>query len=223
MSLFLLSAGLIFRQLLTTVNRLQLMDLRSEITIPNALSVLRLLLVPVFLILLLEEQNVAALLVLIFASASDWFDGFLARKLNQVTKLGARLDPAADRLYIFATLIGLAVNGNIPVWLAVVVILRDVMLAITYPVLATHGYGPLPVHFLGKAGTFALLYAFPLLLLADIFENTDHIILPIAWAFAFWGIGLYWWAGAVYVRQVIDLVTSSKPESANLFPKGENK
>lgn len=198
------------------------MDLKSEITIPNALSVLRLLLVPVFLVLLLQEQNVAALLVLIFASASDWFDGFLARKLNQVTKLGARLDPAADRLYIFATLIGLAVNGNIPVWLAVVVILRDVMLAITYPVLATHGYGPLPVHFLGKAGTFALLYAFPLLLLADIFENTDHIILPIAWAFAFWGIGLYWWAGAVYVRQVINLVTSSKPESANLFPKGEN-
>lgn len=197
------------------------MDLRSELTIPNALSVLRLLLVPVFLILLLQEQNVAALWVLIFASASDWFDGFLARKLNQVTKLGARLDPAADRLYIFATLIGLAVNGNIPVWLAVVVILRDVMLAATYPILATHGYGPLPVHFLGKAGTFALLYAFPLLLLADIFQNTEHIILPIAWAFAFWGIGLYWWAGAVYVRQVIDLVTTSKPESANLLPKGE--
>ena len=197
------------------------MDLRSELTIPNALSILRLLLVPVFLILLLQEQNVAALWVLIFASASDWFDGFLARKLNQVTKLGARLDPAADRLYIFATLIGLAVNGNIPVWLAVVVILRDVMLAATYPILATHGYGPLPVHFLGKAGTFALLYAFPLLLLADIFQNTEHIILPIAWGFAFWGIGLYWWAGAVYVRQVIDLVTTSKPESANLLPKGE--
>jgi cardiolipin synthase len=198
-------------------------DLKSELTIPNALSVLRLLLVPVFLVLLLDQQNLAALLVLIFASATDWFDGFLARKLNQVTKLGARLDPAADRLYIFATLIGLAVNGNIPVWLAVVVILRDVMLATTYPVLATHGYGPLPVHFLGKAGTFALLYAFPLLLLADIFESTEHIILPIAWAFAFWGIGLYWWAGFVYVRQVIDLVTSSKPESANLLPKGDSR
>lgn len=197
------------------------MDLRSELTIPNALSILRLLLVPVFLILLLQESNIAALLVLIFASASDWFDGFLARKLNQVTKLGARLDPAADRLYIFATLIGLAVNENIPVWLAVVVIGRDLMLAVTYPILATHGYGPLPVHFLGKAGTFALLYAFPLLLLADIFETAEAIILPIAWAFAFWGIGLYWWAGVVYVRQVIDLVTSSKPESANLFSKGE--
>lgn len=217
-----MSEGLIFRQALIRVNRLHSVDLKSELTIPNALSVLRLLLVPVFLILLLQEQNLAALLVLIFASASDWFDGFLARKLNQVTKLGARLDPAADRLYIFATLIGLAVNGNIPIWLAVVVILRDLMLAIAYPVLATHGYGPLPVHFLGKAGTFALLYAFPLLLLADIFASTEHIILPIAWGFAFWGVGLYWWAGIVYIRQVINLVTSSKPESANVFSKGED-
>lgn len=217
-----MSEGLIFRQALIRVNRLHSVDLKSELTIPNALSVLRLLLVPVFLILLLQEQNLAALLVLIFASASDWFDGFLARKLNQVTKLGAKLDPAADRLYIFATLIGLAVNGNIPIWLAVVVILRDVMLAIAYPVLATHGYGPLPVHFLGKAATFALLYAFPLLLLADIFESTEHIILPIAWGFAFWGVGLYWWAGIVYIRQVINLVTSSKPESANVFSKGED-
>jgi Phosphatidylglycerophosphate synthase len=122
-------------------------DLKSELTIPNALSIMRLLLVPVFLVLLLQEQNLLALLVLIVASASDWFDGFLARKLNQVTKLGARLDPAADRLYIFATLIGLAVNDNIPIWLAIVVIARDVMLALMYPVLASHGYGPLPVHF----------------------------------------------------------------------------
>ena len=199
------------------------MDLKSELTVPNALSIMRLLLVPVFLFLLLQEQNLMALLVLIVASASDWFDGFLARKLNQVTKLGARLDPAADRLYIFATLIGLAVNDNIPIWLAIVVIARDVMLALMYPVLASHGYGPLPVHFLGKAGTFALLYAFPLLLLADIFQAIQHIILPIAWGFAFWGIGLYWWAGVVYLRQVIDLVTSSKPESANLFSKGEQQ
>ena len=197
------------------------MQIRSELTVPNALSVMRLLLVPVFLILLLQQYNLAALLVLVFASASDWFDGFLARKPNQETKLGAMLDPAADRLYIFATLLGLAVNGNIPAWLAVVVIGRDVILAITYPILATHGYGPLPVHWLGKAGTFALLYAFPLLLLADIIPGFDHIILPIAWAFAFWGIGLYWWAGIVYVRQVFDLVTSSKPESASVLPEGK--
>ena len=193
-------------------------------SIPMIMTWSRVALIPVFLIFYyapIEDARLWAGLAFMIAAITDWFDGYLARKLNQETKLGAMLDPAADRLYIFATLLGLAVNGNIPVWLAVVVIGRDVVLATTYPVLATHGYGPLPVHWLGKAGTFALLYAFPLLLLADIIPGFDHIILPIAWAFAFWGIGLYWWAGIVYVRQVFDLVTSSKPESANVFPEGK--
>lgn len=182
------------------------MSVSREFNIPNFLSILRLVLVPVFLYLLLDGQNVAALLVLVLASASDWFDGFIARKFNQVTNLGVVLDPLADRLYIFATLIGLTINGNIPVWLATVVIARDVLLLVGYPVLASHGYGPLPVHFLGKAATFALLYAFPLLLLADIWVTAEAIILPIAWGFAFWGIGLYWWAGFIYLFQVISLV-----------------
>lgn len=182
------------------------MSLSKELNVPNLLSILRLLLVPVFLFLLLDGQNVAALLVLVFASASDWFDGFIARKFNQITKLGVILDPMADRLYIFATLVGLTINGNIPVWLAIVVIARDVLLLIGYPILASHGYGPLPVHFLGKAATFALLYAFPLLLLADIWTSAEGILLPIAWGFAFWGIGLYWWAGFIYLLQVISLV-----------------
>lgn len=182
------------------------MSVSREFNFPNFLSILRLILVPVFLYLLLDGQNVAALLVLVFASASDWFDGFIARKFNQITNLGVVLDPLADRLYIFATLIGLTINGNIPVWLATVVIARDVLLLIGYPVLASHGYGPLPVHFLGKAATFALLYAFPLLLLADIWVAAEAIILPIAWGFAFWGIGLYWWAGFIYLLQVISLV-----------------
>lgn len=182
------------------------MSVSREFNIPNFLSILRLVLVPVFLYLLLDGQNVAALLVLVFASASDWFDGFIARKFNQITNLGVVLDPLADRLYIFATLIGLTINGNIPIWLATVVIARDVLLLVGYPVLASHGYGPLPVHFLGKAATFALLYAFPLLLLADIWVTAEAIILPIAWGFAFWGIGLYWWAGFIYLFQVISLV-----------------
>ena len=97
-------------------------------------------------------------------------------------------------------------TGVIPGWLAAIIIARDVMLLIVYPILATHGYGPLPVHYLGKAGTFALLYAFPLLLLANVLSSANFVILPIAWAFALWGAGLYWWAGFVYVKQVRDLV-----------------
>jgi cardiolipin synthase len=118
------------------------------------------------------------------------------------------LDPAADRLYIFATLIGLTVVGYIPAWLAIVIIARDVLMLIGYPILASKGYGPLPVHYLGKAGTFALLYAFPLLLIAAAFPASAIFVLPVAWAFALWGVGLYWWAGFVYLLQVRNIVKS---------------
>ena len=177
-------------------------------TLPNLLSLLRLALVPVFLVLIITGHSIIAFLVLAVASITDWLDGYLARRLNQVTRIGALLDPAADRLYIFATLIGLAAIGSIPLWLPVVVIGRDVLLAITIPVLASRNYGPLPVHFFGKAGTFALLYAFPLLLLADWWIQAQFLILPLAWAFALWGVGLYWYAGFLYVKQVFQLVKS---------------
>ena len=178
-------------------------------TVPNLLSLLRLALVPVFLILILNGFNWQAVVVLAIASLTDYLDGYFARKLNQTTRLGQLLDPAADRLYIFATLIGLSVMQYVPFWLAVVVISRDVLLALTYPILAKHGYGPLPVHYLGKAGTFALLYAFPLLLIAAAFPSLSLVVLPVAWAFALWGIGLYWWAGFVYLAQVRNVVKLS--------------
>jgi len=179
---------------------------RQARTIPNMLSFLRLALIPVFLWLILRHEGAWAVALLIFSGFTDYLDGYIARKYNQVTRLGKLLDPAADRLYIFATLIGMVATGVIPLWLALVIIGRDVMLLIVYPVLATHGYGPLPVHYLGKAGTFALLYAFPLLLIANLFQTANYVILPLAWAFALWGAGLYWWAGFVYVKQVKDLV-----------------
>jgi len=188
-------------------------ELRS---IPNMLSVLRLLMVPVFLVLLLTGQFVAALIVLVVASTTDWLDGQIARRFNQITKLGQLLDPAADRLFIFAALIGLTINGNIPLWLALIVASRDLMLLIVYPVLASHGYGPLPVHFLGKAGTFALLYALPLLLMVDVWPEADFIVLPLAWGFAYWGVALYWLSGFLYVKQVIEVVSSIKAKAPKI-------
>lgn len=184
-------------------------------TLPNLLSLLRLALVPVFLVLIVTGHSISAFLVLAVASFTDWLDGYLARKLNQVTRIGALLDPAADRLYIFATLIGLAVTGSIPAWLPVVVIARDVLLGFAIPVLASRNYGPLPVHFFGKAGTFALLYAFPLLLLADWWVAAQFVILPLAWAFALWGVALYWYAGFLYVKQVVQLVKSTPKVTLN--------
>jgi cardiolipin synthase (CMP-forming) len=176
------------------------------VTVPNALSVLRLLGVPVFLWLLLgPHADIAALIVLAASGFTDWADGVLARKLNQTSNLGALLDPAADRLYILATLIGLTLRHIIPWWLAALIIGRDLLLALTLPVLRRHGYGPPPVHYLGKAATFNLLYAFPLLLLAAHDGTLADIARPIAWAFTIWGTALYLWAGALYLVQVNQL------------------
>ncbi|MEY4417672.1 MAG: hypothetical protein RIQ88_110 [Actinomycetota bacterium] len=203
-----------------TENNLQLTD--RVFTIPNLLSMLRLLLVPIFLWLIISNQNLLAFAVLAFSSATDWLDGFLARKLNQMSRLGQLLDPAADRLFIFATLLGLALTHQVPWWLPVVIILRDVMLFFTLPFLAQVGYGPLPVNYTGKAGTFALLYAFPLMLLPAILpEQARNWILPIAWAFAFWGIWLYWWTGAVYLLQVRNIRKAERVKSGILISEQE--
>ncbi len=176
------------------------------VTVPNALSVLRLLLVPVFFWLVLTHRDGWALAVLMFSGFTDYADGKLARRWGQVSRLGQLLDPAADRLYIAATLVGLAWRDIVPWWVVGVIVARDVLLAFTVPVLARHGYGPLPVHFLGKAATFNLLYSFPLLLLAEVGGPLAAPARVFGWAFAWWGIGLYWWAGWLYLQQVRDVV-----------------
>jgi cardiolipin synthase len=179
-------------------------------TVPNLLSGLRLLGVPVFLWLILgPHADGWAIILLMFSGASDYFDGKLARAWNQTSRLGQLLDPAADRLYLIATVIGLAVRGVIPVILVVALLGRDLVLAGTLPVLRRHGYGPLPVHFLGKAATFNLLYAFPLILLGAGHGWGATAARTVGWAFTGWGVGLYWWAGLLYLAQVRSLVRGS--------------
>jgi cardiolipin synthase (CMP-forming) len=198
--------------------------LKGEVlNIPNFLSFLRIALVPVFLWFLLEEMFVSAITVLAIAGLTDFLDGYLARKLNQTTKLGKMLDPVADRLYIFATLLALSATGYVPWWLAGLVILRDLLMLISLPVLASVGHRSLPVHYLGKASTFALLYAFPLLLMGKIFTEAAFIITPLAWAFALWGVALYWWSGFVYLWQLVLLIREQRRESTNVnvSKKGE--
>jgi cardiolipin synthase len=181
------------------------------VTIPNALSVLRLLGVPLFLWLLLgPEADVAALVVLMVAGLSDYFDGKIARWLGQTSKLGVLLDPAADRLYILATLFAFVARDIIPWWLAALIVGRDLLLAPTLPVLRRHGYGPLPVSYLGKAATFNLLYAFPLLLIAAHDWSVSDVARPVAWAFVIWGTALYLFSAGLYLTHVVRLVRADR-------------
>jgi len=181
------------------------------LTIPNALSTLRLFGVPLFLWLLLgPHADGWALVVLVVSGFTDWADGVLARRLNQMSSVGAMLDPLADRLYILATLAGLVLRHIIPLWLAIVIVGRDVVLAVALAVLRRYGYGPFAVHYLGKAATFCLLYAFPFLLIGAHHGSVADVARPIAWAFTIWGTGLYLWAGAMYLIQTRQLVRQAR-------------
>jgi cardiolipin synthase (CMP-forming) len=177
------------------------------LTIPNVISMVRLAGVPLFLWLVLgPEADGWALAVLAVSGITDWLDGYLARRLGQMSRLGEILDPVADRLYILSTVIGLAFRDIIPWWLAVLLPLRDVFLWGLVPFLRTRGYSALPVHFLGKAATACLLYAFPLLLLGEGDGAVATLATVFGWAFAVWGTGLYWWAGLLYAWQVYRLL-----------------
>ena len=176
-------------------------------TVPNALSVLRLLGVP-------RVPLPAARAPRRPVGAAD--PGAVGRHrlarrgpgpaLDQTSRFGALLDPLADRLYILATLVGLVLRHVIPLWLAVVIVGRDALLAVTLPLLRRAGYGPPEVHYLGKAATFCLLYAFPLLLLGTYHGPAADVARAIAWAFTIWGTVLYLLAGAVYLKQAAGLV-----------------
>jgi cardiolipin synthase len=179
------------------------------LTIPNALSSLRLLGVPVFLWAILAGHDVVALVTLMASGVTDYLDGKIARRYGLVSRVGELLDPLADRLYIATTLFGLAWRDIIPWWLVGLLVGREVLLALVLLWVKRYGHQTgLPVHFIGKAATFSLLYAFPLLLLGDGHSAFAHWALPIGWAFAWWGTALYWVAGAMYIVQARQVVAA---------------
>lgn len=177
------------------------------LTVPNALSVLRLAGVALFLWLLLGPHHDGwAIVVLAAGGVSDWLDGKLARWLDQSSRLGALLDPMVDRLYILATLFAFGVRDIVPWWVIGVLVGRDLVLAATLPVWRRHGVAAPEVHYLGKAATFNLLYAFPILLLAEGGSTAAQIARPIGIAFAVWGGALYLWSGVLYLVQVAIMI-----------------
>ena len=186
------------------------------LTIPNAISAARLAGVPVFLWLVLGPRTATAdywaVGLLIAAGLSDWLDGKIARAFNQASRLGQLLDPAADRLYIVSTIVALAVRQIIPWWLVAVLAVREVTVGIALALLKRRaGYGTLQVSFVGKAATLCLMYAFPLLFLGAHGGDVSEVVRIIGWAFAVWGVALYWWAALLYLTQIRELVKGATP------------
>ncbi|HEX3733450.1 MAG TPA: CDP-alcohol phosphatidyltransferase family protein, partial [Mycobacteriales bacterium] len=176
---------------------------------------LRILGVPLFVWLIVGPNAYAwAVVVLVASGATDWFDGYLARRLNQTSRLGQFLDPLADRLYIFAALISLLISGVAPIWLILAVLLRDVILLATGPVLVRYGYRTLAVNFVGKGGTMALLVAIPMLLLGASNLPGHGAITAIAWGFTIWGVAMYWIAGVLYLTQLSQIIRDRLPDTA---------
>ncbi|WP_354638916.1 CDP-diacylglycerol--glycerol-3-phosphate 3-phosphatidyltransferase [Kitasatospora camelliae] len=186
-------------------------------TIPNLLSMGRLIGVPIFLWLILwpvfggPENDGWAIVILMLSGVSDYLDGKLARRWGQVSRLGQILDPAADRLYVLSTLVGLTWREILPWWVTAILVARELFIASLLPMLARYGYGPLQVSFLGKAATFNLMYAFPLLLLGhDASGWFGNLAEAVSWAFIWWGTTLYWWAGVLYAVQARQIVKAER-------------
>jgi phosphatidylglycerophosphate synthase len=177
------------------------------LTVPNVLSGIRLALIPVLVyVLLVAHADAWAVATLIFSGGSDWADGKIARLLNQSSKLGELLDPAVDRLYMIAVPVTFGLRGIVPWSIIGVLLARDALLAASLPVLRSRGLSALPVTYVGKAATFSLMSAFPLILLGQGDASWNRVLLACGWAFLIWGIATYLWAFVLYAVQVMLVV-----------------
>jgi cardiolipin synthase len=179
----------------------------SVISVPNALTFLRFLGIPLFIYLTLNlEADGWAILVLAIGGATDYFDGKLARAWNQTSRFGELADPAIDRLYILAILAVFLIRDIIPTWMIVVIVGRDLVLALITILMNRKGHPPFTVTYLGKAATFNLMYAFPFLLLAQSDGVIGTAAYILGWSFAIWGIALYISTGISYAREGISQI-----------------
>lgn len=168
------------------------MSPRRVLTVPNLVSFARLATVPVFWWLLLAMEDLtSATIVLIAVGMTDWIDGYLARRLDQVSRLGAVLDPVADRVMIASAVIGGLIVGALPLLVAIPLLVREVVMAVVTVILVIRGSQVLEVRYLGKLATFILYGAIPSFYLAAA-GILEDLFLPLAWLTGVVGLTLYW-------------------------------
>jgi cardiolipin synthase len=170
------------------------------LTIPNLITVVRLLCLPLFLwLLFVDENRVAAASLLGALGATDFVDGYIARHFDQASDLGKILDPVADRLLFFVGAGGILVDGSVPVWFAVAILVREVLVAAATLGLAALGARRIDVTWFGKAGTFANMFAFPFFLASESTVGWRDTAWVLAWISAIPGLVLSYYAAALYV------------------------
>jgi cardiolipin synthase len=191
------------------------------LTIPNALTFLRLLGAPLFVYLALGRRADGwAIAVLAIGGITDYLDGKLARMWGQTSRFGELADPTIDRIYIIVTLVVLYQRDALPLWVIALLMGRDIALAIITVALNSQGHPPLKVTFIGKAATFNLLYAFPFLLLATHEGVLGTLAFVLAWAFTGWGVALYLFTGVTYFHSAL---TTIRVSSSRLDKKTDSK
>jgi len=170
------------------------------LTVPNAITLVRLACIPVFLWLLFGagRQTDAAILLAVLG-ATDWVDGFVARRYGQVSTVGKVLDPVADRVLVVTAVIAIIVHGAVPVWFGVATLAREVVVSGAVLLLASLGAARIDVLWIGKAGTFALMFAYPAFLLSYGTAGWQEPIRVVAWLTGTVGLVLAWAAAASYV------------------------
>ncbi|HUC04499.1 MAG TPA: CDP-alcohol phosphatidyltransferase family protein [Acidimicrobiales bacterium] len=169
-------------------------------TVPNVITLVRLLCIPVFVWLLFGagRQSAAAVLLAVLG-ATDWVDGFVARRFGQVSTLGKVLDPTADRLLVGTAVIAVIVHGAVPLWFGLATIAREVLVSAVVLLLAALGAARIDVLWVGKAGTFGLMFAYPTFLLAHGTAGWQDPIRVIAWVAGVPGLALAWFAAGSYI------------------------
>ena len=184
--------------------------MRENFNVPNLLSFLRLVGVPYFFWLIAAQNNYGlAIVVLIVSGFTDWLDGYVARKLNQQTRLGELMDPLVDRLYVISAILALVITHELPLVFLVLFFARDLYMIVLVWLLKQRGYSGFPVHFIGKAATMNLLWAFPLVLLGT-YETAPGVLAHnLAYAFLIWGLALYWYGATLYTKQYRNLKLGS--------------
>lgn len=170
------------------------------LTVPNAISVVRLLCVPVFLWLLFsQEDRLAAAWLLAALGATDWVDGWIARRFDQVSALGKVLDPTADRIMLITAIVAIAIDGSVPWWFAALALGREALVSVAALVLGALGARRIDVTWWGKTGTFLSMMSFPLFLGSHATWAADDLCRVLAWVLGIPGVAISWYAAAGYV------------------------